>query len=136
MHGPAQIFFDAFLSKGQSQSSRQGYLKPHFQYEFSILGCFGQTGLQRKKSKLPCFPLINHYFYKKLRFYNHIPINNLELGFEFGRQRIRNLASSHVTIVCGSKFKLIHLEQHCINKITKPLHKDRNFKQMQKVSAS
>ena len=37
----------------------------------------------------PCFPLINHYFYKKL-----IPTIYLGLGFEFefGPQRIRNLA--------------------------------------------
>ena len=37
----------------------------------------------------PCFPLFNHYFYK-----NH-PNICLELGFEFGPQRIRDLA-----IVC------------------------------------
>ena len=43
----------------------------------------------------PCFPLINHYFYKKLSLY--IQITNVYLGleFEFGPQRIRDLA-----IVC------------------------------------
>ena len=38
----------------------------------------------------PCFPLINHYFYKKVS-----PNTYLGLGFEFGRQRIRDLV-----IVC------------------------------------
>ena len=31
----------------------------------------------------PCFPLINHYFYKKLRLYIQIPNIYLGLGFEF-----------------------------------------------------
>jgi hypothetical protein len=26
-------------------------LETHFQYEFSILGCFGKTGLKRKKNQ-------------------------------------------------------------------------------------
>ena len=39
----------------------------------------------------PCFSLFNHYFYKKLSLY----IPNTYLGFEFGPQRIRDLA-----IVC------------------------------------
>ena len=43
----------------------------------------------------PCFPLFNHYFYKKLSLYIQIPNIYLGLGFEFGPQRIRNLA-----IVC------------------------------------
>jgi hypothetical protein len=44
----------------------------------------------------PCFPLIIHYFYKKLNLYSHIPnIYLVVLGFEFGPQRIRDLA-----IVC------------------------------------
>ena len=45
----------------------------------------------------PCFPLINHYFYKKLSLYIHIPNIYLGLGFEFefGPQIIRDLA-----IVC------------------------------------
>ena len=40
----------------------------------------------------PCFPLISHYFYKKLSLY--IQIQNIYpvLGFEFGPQRIRDLA--------------------------------------------
>ena len=40
---------------------------------------------------VPC-PLFNHYFYKKLRLYIHIPNIYLGLGFKFGLQRIRNLA--------------------------------------------
>ena len=42
----------------------------------------------------PCFPLINHYFYKKLSLYIQIPNIYLGLGFEFefGPQRIRDLA--------------------------------------------
>ena len=32
-----------------AQSSRQRYLEPDFQHEFSILVCFGQLGLQREK---------------------------------------------------------------------------------------
>ena len=42
----------------------------------------------------PCFPLFNHYFYKKLSLYIHIPniYLGLEFEFEFGLQRIRDLA--------------------------------------------
>ena len=40
----------------------------------------------------PCFPLFNHYFYKKLSLYVHIPNIYLGLGFEFGPRRIRDLA--------------------------------------------
>ena len=43
----------------------------------------------------PCFSLINHYFNKKLHLYKEIPNVYLGLGFEFGPQRIRDLA-----IVC------------------------------------
>ena len=42
-----------------------------------------------------CFPLLNHYIYKILSLYIHIPnsfFSYLELGFEFGLQRIRDLA--------------------------------------------
>ena len=41
-----------------------------------------------------CFPLSNHYFYKKLSIYIHIPNIYLGLGFEFefGPQRIKDLA--------------------------------------------
>ena len=38
------------LLRGIAQSSKQRYLEPHFQYEFAILGIFGQLGLHRKKS--------------------------------------------------------------------------------------
>ena len=40
----------------------------------------------------PCFPLFHHYFYKKLSLYIHIPNIYLGLGFEFGLQRIWDLA--------------------------------------------
>ena len=43
----------------------------------------------------PCFPLINHYFYKKLSLYIQFPKIYLGVGVEFGPQRIRNLV-----IVC------------------------------------
>ena len=42
-----------------------------------------------------CLPLINHYSYKKLSLYIQIPNIYLGLEFEFGQQRIRDLA-----IVC------------------------------------
>ena len=41
---------------------------------------------------VPCFSSFNHYFYKKLSLYIHIPNTYLGLGFEFGPQRIRDLA--------------------------------------------
>ena len=40
----------------------------------------------------PCFPIFNHYFYKKLSLYIQLPNIYLGLGFEFGSQRIRDLA--------------------------------------------
>ena len=40
----------------------------------------------------PFFPLFNHYFYKKLSLYSHIPNVYLGLGFQFGPQRITNIA--------------------------------------------
>ena len=42
----------------------------------------------------PYFPLFNHYFYKKLNLYIHIPNIYLGLGFEFefGPQRTKDLA--------------------------------------------
>ena len=43
----------------------------------------------------PCFPLINHYFYKKLSLYIQIPKIYFGVGVEFGPERIRNLV-----IVC------------------------------------
>ena len=40
----------------------------------------------------PCFPLFNHYLYKKVSLYIHIPNIYLGLGLEFRPQRIRDLA--------------------------------------------
>ena len=39
----------------------------------------------------PCFPLFNHYFYK-ISFYIQFPNKYLGVGFEFGPQRIWDLA--------------------------------------------
>ena len=47
----------------------------------------------------PCFPLINHYFYKKLGLYILLPNIYLGMGFEFGPQRIGDLAI--VSVVRG-----------------------------------
>ena len=41
----------------------------------------------------PYFPLINHYFYKKLSHYIQIPNIHLGLGFEFGSQIISHRES-------------------------------------------
>ena len=43
-----------------------------------------------------CFPLFNHYFFKKLSLYINNPNIYLGLGFEFGPQRI------HVSVVRAS----------------------------------
>ena len=40
----------------------------------------------------PCFPLFHHHFYKKLSLYIYIANIYLGLGFEFGPNRIRDLA--------------------------------------------
>ena len=60
---------------------------------WGIWGIFGQTistHFDTLKSfvHVYCFPLFNHYFYKKLSLHIHIP--NIYL-FEFGPQRIRYL---------------------------------------------
>ena len=44
----------------------------------------------------PCFPLINHYFHKKLSLYIQMPKNYLGVGVEFWPERIGNLV-----IVCS-----------------------------------
>ena len=44
----------------------------------------------------PCFLLFNHYFYKKLSLYIHIPNIYLGLGFEFGPKRIIGIQPSCV----------------------------------------
>jgi hypothetical protein len=62
---------------------------------WGILGIFGQTISTHLGLPCPCFPLINHYFYKKLSLYIHIPDIYLGLGFEFGPQR-----NSNLSIVC------------------------------------
>ena len=55
----------------------------------------GHLGYFRPIYRHRIFPLINHYFYKKLSLYIQIPNIHLGLRFEFGPQRIRHLA-----IVC------------------------------------
>ena len=47
------ICYKRFLKMCRS-SSEQMCLETHFQYEFSILGCFGQSGLQREKKITNC----------------------------------------------------------------------------------
>ena len=60
---------------------------------WGIWGIFGRTiSTQAIFVQCPCFPLFNHYFYKKLSLYIHIPNIYLGLGLEFGPQRIRDLA--------------------------------------------
>ena len=50
---------------------------------WGIWGIFGQT-MSTHFGIRPCFPLPNHYSYKKLSLYIHIPNIHLGLGFEFG----------------------------------------------------
>ena len=58
---------------------------------WGIWGIFGRF----ISTHCPCFPLINHYLKKKLNLYFQIPNTYLGLGFEFGPQKIWDLA-----IVC------------------------------------
>jgi hypothetical protein len=53
----------------------------------------------------PCFPWINHYFYKKLSLYIQIPNINFGLGFEFEfwLQRIGDLAIMCLSVVFAIK---------------------------------
>ena len=61
---------------------------------WGIWGIFGQVISTDLLQWVPCpyFLLFNHYFYKKLSLYIHISNMYLGLGFEFGPQRIRDLA--------------------------------------------
>ena len=85
---------DAQWSLFSSKSQTFGLGQTHF-------GSFGVFSANLSAPILvlwvPCpgFSLINHYFYKKLSLYIQIPNMYLGLGFEFGPQRIRDLA-----IVC------------------------------------
>ena len=65
-----------------------GYFRPNYQRPFRY--CEWTLWVP-----CPCFPLFNHYFYKRLSLYIHIPNICLGLGFEYGPQRIRDFA-----IVC------------------------------------
>ena len=64
----------------------------------SILGHLGyfrliyQHPFWYSESLVRVFPLFNHYFNQKLSLYIHIPNIYWGLGFEFGPQRIRDLA--------------------------------------------
>ena len=55
----------------------------------------------------PCFPLFNHYFYKKLSLYIHIP--NIYLGFEFGPIRDSVFSLSCVRSLWRKVMPLIEL---------------------------
>jgi hypothetical protein len=77
-----------------------GLGQTNWAYKFwDIWGIFGQTISTHFGTVSPCpwFPLFNHYFYKKLSLYIHIPNISLGLGFEFeiGPQKIGDL-----TFVC------------------------------------
>ena len=72
----------------------------------------------------PCFPLINHYFYKKLSLFIHIPNIFLGLGFELGPQRIGNsvivcpqsVLTGMVSLgifVCHASSKIFHIDWRC-----------------------
>jgi hypothetical protein len=59
-----------------------------------IFGIFGQiiSTSFGTVSPLSMVPLLNHYFYKKISPYIHIPDIYLGLRFEIGLQRIRDFA--------------------------------------------
>jgi hypothetical protein len=66
------------------------------QIHFGAFGVFSanlSAPILLQRVPCPCFQLINHYFYKKLSLYIQIPNICLGLGFEFGPQKIRDLAS-------------------------------------------
>jgi hypothetical protein len=81
----------------------QGLLTPNeaiFQEYLKLLGLGRQIGLKRwgiwgifgqtisthfgTVSPLSIFPLINHYFYKKLSLFTQIPNIYMRFGYEFG----------------------------------------------------
>ena len=80
-----------------------GFFRPIFQHPFRVLW-----------APCPCFPLINYYFYKELSLYIRIPNIHLELGFEIGPQRIRNLA-----IVCPQSVRLTITEVYLLLSVGK-----------------
>ena len=66
------------------------------QIRLKILGAFGVFWADLSPPILmcvpcPCFPLINHYLYKKLSLYIQIPKIYFGVGVEFGPKRIGNL---------------------------------------------
>ena len=82
-----------------------------------IWSIFGQFISTHFCTVSPCFSLINNYFYKKLSLYIlyiQIPNIYLGLGFDFGPQRLRNLAMRSVSIVRGhDQLKKSNVEQLC-----------------------
>ena len=94
-----------FVSQTVDHQTELFFENPNFlglrsQIEPNILGAFWVFSAKLSAPVLvqwvPCpfFPLFNHYIYKKLNLYIHIPNIYLGLGFEFefGPQRIRDLA--------------------------------------------
>ena len=82
---------DAQLSLFSSKSQTFGLGQTNWSSTFwGIMGISGQLSacILVLWVPYPCFPSINHYFYKKLSLYIHIPNMYLGLGFEFGPQRI------------------------------------------------
>ena len=80
---------EAFFHQNSKLLGLGRYILGHL----GIFGRFVETHFGTVRP-CPCFPLINHYFYKKLRLYIRIPYIYLGLGFEFefGLQRIRDLS--------------------------------------------
>ena len=77
----------------------------------------------------PCFPLFNNHFYKKLRLYIQIPSIYLELGFEYGPQRVRFwpscVRSSYRTpnvCVCAKSLTILqfHISEDALDCIQAP----------------
>ena len=61
-------------------------------WAFGVFSAEPSTPILVQWVPCPCFTLFNHYFYKKLSFYIHIPSIYLGYGYEYGLIRIRDLA--------------------------------------------
>ena len=79
-----------FSSKSQTFGLGQTIWADKFWGILVFLADYLSAPILVQRVPCPCFPFINHYFYKKLSLYIQIPI--IYLGFKFGPQRIRDLA--------------------------------------------
>ena len=87
----------------------------------------------------PCFPLFNHYFYRKLSLYIHIPNIYLQLGFEFEPQRIGDLAFAcplfcSCSCPCSVEYPKSHISsfykhsnESCTFAVLEPFGRNENF---------